>query len=211
MQRIEAAYHEIPAHGCMPLTLGGDHTLTLPVLRAVARRHGPVGLIHVDAHSDTNEEMFGEQLAHGTTFRRAFEEGCWHPKSGADWPARQRLCGGRLRLVTPPGFRVVPAEACWHRSLTPLMTEIREQMGDAPVYLSFDIDGLDPAFAPGTGTPEVGGLSVWQGLEIARGCHGLNTVGGDVVEVSPPYDRSGNTALLAANLLFEMLCVLPAR
>ena len=109
------------------------------------------------------------------------------------------------------GFRVVPAEACWHRSLTPLMTEIREQMGDAPVYLSFDIDGLDPAFAPGTGTPEVGGLSVWQGLEIVRGCHGLNTVGGDVVEVSPPYDRSGNTALLAANLLFEMLCVLPAR
>jgi len=92
-----------------------------------------------------------------------------------------------------------------------LMAEIREQMGDAPVYLSFDIDGLDPAFAPGTGTPEVGGLSVWQGLEIVRGCHGLNLVGGDVVEVSPPYDRSGNTALLAANLLFEMLCVLPAR
>ena len=115
-----------------------------------------------------------------------------------DWSRRQ-------------GFRVVPAEACWHRSLTPLMAEIREQMGDAPVYLSFDIDGLDPAFAPGTGTPEVGGLSVWQGLEIVRGCHGLNLVGGDVVEVSPPYDRSGNTALLAANLLFEMLCVLPAR
>jgi guanidinobutyrase len=212
VQRIEAAYHEILAHGCMPLTLGGDHTLTLPVLRAVARRHGPVGLIHVDAHSDTNEEMFGEQLAHGTTFHRAFEEGLLAPEkvvqiglrgSGYaaddfDWSRRQ-------------GFRVVPAEACWHRSLTPLMAEIREQMGDAPVYLSFDIDGLDPAFAPGTGTPEVGGLSVWQGLEIVRGCHGLNLVGGDVVEVSPPYDRSGNTALLAANLLFEMLCVLPAR
>lgn len=212
VQRIETAYHEILAHGCMPLTLGGDHTLTLPVLRAVARRHGPVGLIHVDAHSDTNEEMFGEQLAHGTTFRRAFEEGLLAPEkvvqiglrgSGYaaddfDWSRRQ-------------GFRVVPAEACWHRSLTPLMAEIREQMGDAPVYLSFDIDGLDPAFAPGTGTPEAGGLSVWQGLEIVRGCDGLNLVGGDVVEVSPPYDRSGNTALLAANLLFEMLCVLPAR
>ena len=148
MQRIEAAYHEILAHGCMPLTLGGDHTLTLPVLRAVARRHGPVGLIHVDAHSDTNEEMFGEQLAHGTTFRRAFEEGLLAPgkvvqiglrgsgyaADDFDWSRRQ-------------GFRVVPAEACWHRSLTPLMAEIREQMGDAPVYLSFDIDGLDPAFA----------------------------------------------------------------
>ncbi len=95
VQRIEAAYHEILAHGCMPLTLGGDHTLTLPVLRAVARRHGPVGLIHVDAHSDTNEEMFGEQLAHGTTFRRAFEEGAAGAgKGGADWPAGQRLCGG---------------------------------------------------------------------------------------------------------------------
>lgn len=212
VQRIEAAYHEILAHGCTPLTLGGDHTLTLPVLRAIARRHGPVGLIHVDAHSDTNEEMFGERLAHGTTFRRAFEEGLLAPEkvvqiglrgSGYaaddfDWSRRQ-------------GFRVVPAEACWHRSLTPLMAEIREQMGDAPVYLSFDIDGLDPAFAPGTGTPEVGGLSVWQGLEIVRGCHGLNLIGGDVVEVSPPYDRSGNTALLAANLLFEMLCVLPVR
>lgn len=106
---------------------------------------------------------------------------------------------------------MVQAEECWYRSLAPLMAEVREQMGSAPVYLSFDIDGLDPAFAPGTGTPEVGGLSVWQGLEIVRGCRGLNLIGADVVEVSPPYDRSGNTALLAANLLFEMLCVLPGR
>jgi guanidinobutyrase len=156
--------------------------------------------------------MFGEKLAHGTTFRRAYEEGLLAPQrvvqiglrgSGYaaddfDWSRRQ-------------GFRVVPAEACWYRSLAPLMAEVREQMGDAPVYLSFDIDGLDPAFAPGTGTPEVGGLSVWQGLEIVRGCSGVNLVGADVVEVSPPYDRSGNTALLAANLLFEMLCVLPDR
>ncbi|KYQ95148.1 agmatinase [Serratia plymuthica] len=212
VRRIELAYNGILSHGCVPLTLGGDHTLTLPILRAVARRYGPVGLIHVDAHSDTNEEMFGEKLAHGTTFRRAYEEGLLAPQrvvqiglrgSGYaaddfDWSRRQ-------------GFRVVPAEACWYRSLAPLMAEVREQMGDAPVYLSFDIDGLDPAFAPGTGTPEVGGLSVWQGLEIVRGCRGVNLVGADVVEVSPPYDRSGNTALLAANLLFEMLCVLPDR
>jgi len=212
VRRIELAYSDILAHGCIPLTLGGDHTLTLPILRAAAGRHGPVGLIHVDAHSDTNEEMFGEQLAHGTTFRRAFEEGLLAPQrvvqiglrgsgyeaADFDWSRRQ-------------GFRVVQAEECWYRSLAPLMAEVREQMGSGPVYLSFDIDGLDPAFAPGTGTPEVGGLSVWQGLEIVRGCRGLNLIGADVVEVSPPYDRSGNTALLAANLLFEMLCVLPGR
>jgi guanidinobutyrase len=212
VRRIELAYSDILAHGCIPLTLGGDHTLTLPILRAAAGRHGPVGLIHVDAHSDTNEEMFGEQLAHGTTFRRAFEEGLLAPQrvvqiglrgsgyeaADFDWSRQQ-------------GFRVVQAEECWYRSLAPLMAEVREQMGSGPVYLSFDIDGLDPAFAPGTGTPEVGGLSVWQGLEIVRGCRGLNLIGADVVEVSPPYDRSGNTALLAANLLFEMLCVLPGR
>lgn len=212
VRRIEQAYDAIVQHGCVPLTLGGDHTLTLPILRAMARRHGPVGLIHVDAHADTNDSMFGEQLAHGTTFRRAHEEGLLDARrvvqiglrgSGYaaddfDWSRRQ-------------GFRVVPAQQCWHRSLEALMAEVREQMGDGAVYLSFDIDGLDPAFAPGTGTPEVGGLSVWQGLEIVRGCRGLSLVGGDLVEVFPPYDGSGNTALLAANLLYEMLCVLPGQ
>jgi guanidinobutyrase len=107
------------------------------------------------------------------------------------------------------GVRVVQAEECWYRSLAPLMVEIREQMGKGPVYVSFDIDGLDPAFAQGTGTPEIGGLTVTQGIEIMRGCRGLNIVGGDLVEVSPPYDTSGNTALVAANLLYEMLCSLP--
>jgi guanidinobutyrase len=113
-----------------------------------------------------------------------------------DWPRRQ-------------GFRVVPAEECWHRSLAPLMEEVRAQMGSRPIYLSFDIDSLDPAFAPGTGTPEIAGLTTMQGLEIIRGCRGLALVGGDLVEVSPPYDTSGNTALTGANLLFEMLCILP--
>ena len=113
-----------------------------------------------------------------------------------EWPRKQ-------------GVRVVPAEACWYRTLAPLMSDIREQMGRGPVYVSFDIDGLDPAFAPGTGTPEIGGLTVTQGIEIMRGCRGLNIVGGDLVEVSPPYDMSGNTALVAANLLYELLCSLP--
>lgn len=210
--RIEQAYDQILHHRCIPLAMGGDHTLTLPILRAVARRYGPVGLIHVDAHSDTNDEMFGEKLAHGTTFRRAHEEGLLAPQRVVQIGLRGTgYAAEDFDWSRQQGFRVVPAQECWYRSLAPLMAEVREQMGDGPVYLSFDIDGLDPAFAPGTGTPEIGGLSVWQGLEIVRGCQGLDLVGADLVEVSPAYDSSGNTALLAANLLFEMLCVLPVR
>ncbi|MEE9255513.1 MAG: agmatinase [Pseudomonadales bacterium] len=207
---IEQFYRDLLAHDCRPLTLGGDHTIVLPILRALAGKYGPLGLVHVDAHADVNDTMFGERITHGTPFRRAVEEGLIEGRRVAqiglratgyaaddfDWPRAQ-------------GFRVVQVEECWHRSLTPLMDEVRAQLGSGPVYLSFDIDGLDPAFAPGTGTPEIGGLTSVQGIEIIRGCHGLDLVGGDLVEVSPPYDASGNTALLAANLLFEMLCVMP--
>ena len=208
--RIERFYDGVMANPVMPLSIGGDHTVTLPILRAVARRHGPVGLVHVDAHADVNDEMFGERVTHGTWVRRAVEEGLVDSKRAVqiglrgtgysaedfDWSRRQ-------------GMRVVPAEECWYRSLAPLMAEVREQVAGGPVYLSFDIDGLDPSCAPGTGTPEAGGLTTIQGLEIVRGCHGLPIVGGDLVEVSPGYDASGNTALLGANLLYEMLCVLP--
>jgi guanidinobutyrase len=190
--------------------LGGDHTLVLPILRAMHRRYGPVGLLHVDAHADINEMMFGERIAHGTPFRRAVEEqlldqdrvvqiglrGTGYAADDFDWPRRQ-------------GFRVVTVEECWHRSLAPLMSELHAHLDGGPVYLSFDIDSLDPGFAPGTGTPEVGGLTTIQGLEIIRGCYGLDLVGCDLVEVSPPYDPSGNTALVGANLLYEMLCALP--
>ena len=207
---IEQAYNEILEHGCKPLTMGGDHTISLPILRALRKQHGPVGIVHVDAHADINDHMFGERIAHGTPFRRAIEEGLIEPTrmvqiglraSGYeaddfDWPREQ-------------GVRVVQAEECWYQSLKPLMAEVREQLGAGPVYLTFDIDGLDPAYAPGTGTPEIGGLTVHQGLEIVRGCRGLDLVGGDLVEVAPAYDTSGNTALVAANLLFEMLCVFP--
>lgn len=207
---IEQAYDEILKHDCIPLTLGGDHTIALPILRAIRKKHGPVGMIHIDAHADINEHMFGEPIAHGTPFRRAVEEdlldgnrvyqiglrATGYAADDFDWPRDQ-------------GFTVVQAEDCWYQSLAPLMQEARAKVGDGPVYLSFDIDGLDPAFAPGTGTPEPGGLTTSQGLEIIRGCRGMDIVGGDLVEVSPPYDTNGNTALLAANLLFEMLCVLP--
>ena len=207
---IEAAYHRILDAGTIPLTLGGDHTIVLPILRAMARRHGPVGVVHVDAHTDINEHMFGEAICHGTPFRRAMEEGLLDPSRVVQIGVRgSGYAADDFDWSRQQGFRVVQAEECWHKSLSPLMAEVRAQMGDGPVYLSFDIDGLDPAFAPGTGTPEVGGLSVHQGLEIVRGCRGLQLVGADLVEVSPPYDPQGTTALVGANLLFEMLCVLP--
>jgi guanidinobutyrase len=208
---IRAFYDEVLAANCRPLTLGGDHTIALPILRSIANKHGPVALVHVDAHADINDEMFGEAVTHGTPFRRAVEEGLlacdkvWqiglrgsgYAADDFDWPRAQ-------------GFTVVPAHEVWYRSLSPLMAEVRERIGARhPLYISFDIDGIDPSFAGGTGTPEIGGLSVPQALEIIRGCRGLNVVGADLVEVAPPYDPSGNTALLGANLLYEMLCVLP--
>ncbi len=210
VERIESHYRELLTHDLATVTMGGDHTIALPILRAMRAKHGPVGLVHVDAHTDINDTMFGENITHGTPFRRAVEEGLLdcdrvvqigvratgYAADDFDWSRQQ-------------GFRVVQAEECWHKSLTPLMDEVRSQLGDGPVYLSFDIDGLDPAYAPGTGTPEIGGLTTVQGLEIIRGCRGLDLVGCDLVEVAPAYDPSGNTALTAANLLYEMLCVLP--
>ncbi|MGQ4877020.1 agmatinase [Billgrantia sp. LNSP4103-1] len=207
---IARYYDEVLSHGCIPLTLGGDHLITLPILRAIARKHGPVGLIHVDAHADVNEHMFGEPLAHGTPFRRAQEEGLLaHGKVVQIGLRGTGYAAEDFDWCRQQGFRVVTAEECWYQSLAPLMTEVRGQMGDTPVYMTFDIDGLDPSVAPGTGTVEMGGLTSPQGLEIVRGAAGLNLVGGDLVEVSPPYDPSGNTALMGATLLYEMLCALP--
>ena len=208
---IEEHFDRLLASGAKTIAMGGDHTIALPILRAQHKVHGKLALVHVDAHADVNDSMFGEPITHGTIFRRAIEEELVDPHNmiqiglratgysaeDFDW-ARQR------------GVRVVMAEQCWYQSLAPLMAEVREQIGpEMPVYLSFDIDGLDPSVAPGTGTPEPAGLSGSQGLEVIRGLWGLNLVGADLVEVSPPYDTTGNTALLAANLLFEMLCSLP--
>lgn len=210
VERITAHYDALLEHQIIPVTMGGDHTIALPILRAIAKKHGPVGMVHVDAHTDINDTMFGEKITHGTPFRRAVEEGLLdgdrvvqigmrgtgYAADDFDWSREQ-------------GFRVVQVEECWHRSLVPLMEEVRQQVAGGPVYLSFDIDGLDPAYAPGTGTPEVAGLTVPQALEIIRGCRGLDLVGCDLVEVAPIYDTSGATSLTAANLLYEMLCVLP--
>lgn len=210
VRRIEAYFDAMLLHDVIPLTMGGDHTLTLPILRAMAKKHGPVALLHIDAHADVNEHMFGEAIAHGTPFRRAVEEnlidtarsfqiglrGTGYAAEDFDWSRDQ-------------GFTVIQVEELWHKSASPLMQDVKDRLGAQPTYLSFDIDALDPAYAPGTGTPEFGGLTTVQALEIIRGCRGLNLVGGDLVEVSPPYDKDGNTALLAANLLYEMLCICP--
>jgi guanidinobutyrase len=208
---IENHYHQLLQNNVKPVTLGGDHTIALPILRAIAAKHGPVAVVHVDAHTDTNDRMFGESIAHGTIFRRAIEEDLINPHKMVQ--IGQRTTGysaDDFEWVRQQGVRLVNAEECWYQSLTPLMAEVREQIGaETPVYLSFDIDGIDPAFAPGTGTPEPGGLTNTQAIEIIRGCWGLNLVGSDLVEVSPQYDTTGNTALLAANLVFEMLCSFP--
>lgn len=209
---IEQHYSAVLENAVTPISIGGDHTITLPILRAIARKHGPVALIHVDAHADVNDTMFGEPVAHGTIFRRAIEEKLVDPRSMFQIGLRATgYAAEDFDWARDQGVTVVQAEACWYKSLAPLMEEVRRLVGpDQPAYLSFDIDGLDPSVAPGTGTPEPGGLTGSQGLEIIRGCYGLNLIGCDLVEVSPPYDTTGNTALLAANLLFEMLCALPA-
>ena len=207
---ITDAYKAILGHGCAPLTLGGDHTLTYPILRAVAAKYGPVALIHIDAHADINDEMFGEKIAHGTPFRRAHDDGLLD--SSRVFQIGLRGTGfspDDFNWARSQGWTVVQAEECWGRSLAGLIAGIRDKIGDRPTYLTYDIDSLDPAFAPGTGTVEIGGLTTWQALELVRGCKGLNLVGCDLVEVSPPYDPFGNTALIGANLLYEMLCVLP--
>jgi guanidinobutyrase len=207
---ISDHYDTILSHGAIPLTLGGDHTLTWPILRSIAKKHGPVALIHIDAHADINDTMFGEKVAHGCPFRRAWEDGCLQNDKVFQIGLRGTgYSPDDFNWGCEKGWTVIQAEELWYKSLSPLMADIRAKIGDAPTYLTYDIDSLDPAFAPGTGTVEVGGLTIWQALEIVRGCAGLNLVGADLVEVSPPYDTSGNTALIGANLLYEMLCVLP--
>ncbi|XAT61221.1 agmatinase [Rhodobacteraceae bacterium Araon29] len=207
---ISEYYDDLLKHDVIPLTMGGDHTISYPILQAIGAKYGPVALIHIDAHADINDDMFGEKIAHGTPFRRAFEEGLLNNDKVFQIGLRGTgYSPDDFNWSRQQGWTVIQAEECWGKSLAPLMKSIKKKIGNTPTYITYDIDSLDPAFAPGTGTVEIGGLTTWQALELIRGCAGLNVVGGDLVEVSPPYDPSGNTALIAANLLYEMLCVLP--
>ncbi|QDI75552.1 MULTISPECIES: agmatinase [Leisingera] len=207
---IQDSYEAILSGAVIPVAMGGDHSITLPILRAIAKKYGPVALVHVDAHADVNDEMFGERETHGTVFRRAYEEGLIVPDKTYQIGIRGTgYAATDFSEAQSWGFQHFPAQELWNRPLHQMGAEIRRDIGNRPVYVSYDIDSLDPAYAPGTGTPEIGGLTTPQALELIRALKGVNIVGCDLVEVSPPYDPSGNTALVGANLLYELLCVLP--
>jgi guanidinopropionase len=209
LETIQAFFVAIMEADAVPLAIGGDHLSSLPILRAVAKKR-PVGMVHFDAHSDTVDTYFGGlKYTHGTPFRRAIEEGLLDPKrvvqigirgstysaDERDWPLKQGI-----RIISIEEFEAMGSEA--------VIQEARRIVGSAPTYVSFDIDALDPAFAPGTGTPEFGGLTPREVMRMLRGLRNLDLVGADVVEVSPPFDPSGGTALAAANIAFELLCLL---
>jgi guanidinobutyrase len=207
---IKDSYDGILAQNVIPVAMGGDHSITLPILRAIAAKHGPVALVHVDAHADVNDEMFGERETHGTVFRRAYEEKLIVPDKTFQIGIRgSGYASTDFTEAQGWGFKQCPAWELWQQNLTQIGSQIRKTVGDHPVYITYDIDSLDPAYAPGTGTPEIGGLTTPQALQLIHALQGVNVVGCDLVEVSPPYDSSGNTALTAANLLFELLCILP--
>jgi agmatinase len=208
-EAITASIDQVIAAGAMPLVAGGDHSITLPVLRAVARRHGSVGVVHFDAHPDTWDEYFGSKLFHGTPFRRAIEEGLIDARRMIQIGIRGPLYGDEdFAFHDQHGIEVVRIEAVKEQGIGWVAGRLARLRG-GPLYCSFDIDAVDPAYAPATGTPEVGGLTSWEAVTLVRALVGQNLVGADVVEVSPPYDGPGQiTSLLAANLMFELVSVM---
>jgi len=212
MKRITAFYDKVLEAGIIPLTAGGDHLSTLPILRSVAKK-APVGMIHFDSHTDLFHSYFdGTMYTHGTPFRRAVEEGLLDPKRVCMIGIRGTAYDTEDRdFADAVGIRVIPIEEFHARGTEDVMSEAREIAGVGDTYVSYDIDFVDPAFAPGTGTPEVGGPNSWQALEVARLLQGVKIVGADMVEVSPPFDQSGNTAYLGVSIMFEMLCVMASQ
>jgi agmatinase len=207
---IEAAADRVLLAGAQIITLGGDHSITLPLLRAHARRHGPVAVVHFDAHPDTwDSEYPGHKYSHGTPFIRAIEEGLVDTSAYVQIGIRGPTGGPQDYLDAQRlGARVITLDEFRTRAVAEVLAEVRTRVDTKPLYVTLDIDCVDPAFAPGTGTPEVGGLTSYELLQLVRGLRGLKLVGGDVVEVSPPYDHAGITAILAANLVFELLSLL---
>lgn len=216
LARMEEFFARLRASGIRPLTAGGDHLCSLPILRALAkdRATSPNGLamIHFDSHTDLFHSYFGGSMyTHGTPFRRAVEEGLLNPRHVTMIGIRGTTYDSEDRdFATAVGIRVIPIEEFHHRGVEDVMAEARDRAGAQETYVSYDIDFVDPAFAPGTGTPEIGGPTSWQALEVVRGLAGVNIVGADLVEVSPPFDPGGMTAYLGATILFELLCVMAA-
>lgn len=209
LRRMTDFYTRVRAAGVIPLTAGGDHLCTLPILRALAKDR-PLGMIHFDSHTDLFHSYFGGQMyTHGTPFRRAVEEGLLDPKRVCMIGIRGSAYDTEDRdFAKAVGIRVIPIEEFHRRGVEDVLAEARGIAGDGETYVSYDIDFVDPAFAPGTGTPEIGGPTSWQAIECARLLAGVRIVGADLVEVSPPFDPSGATAFLGVTLMFEMLCAI---
>ncbi|MBI3455614.1 MAG: agmatinase [Candidatus Rokubacteria bacterium] len=207
---ITEAFDAIYATGCKAITVGGDHGITYPILRAVARHHGPLALVHIDAHTDTHDTQFGHKLTHATPFRRAHEEGLISPGKTVQLGIRGSLFYPDDLKWSKERYRLITADEIHRRNMDDVVAEVRDVVGGAPVYFTFDIDGMDPSCAPGTGVPEIGGLTNWQVMQIIRGLVGTNLVGADLVEVSPPCDTNDLTSITAAHMLFEIASVFAA-
>ncbi len=211
LNEIESFYRRVVAAGVTPVSVGGDHSIAWPILRAVAA-NGPIGMVHIDAHGDTGDDYMGSRIHHGTPFRRAVEDRLLDPARVIQIGLRgtSTVPGSLWEFSESSGMRVMPMDELHDRGWRWAVEEARRVVGAGPCYLSFDIDSLDPVWAPGTGTPEAGGLTMIEAQRIVRGLMGLDVVAADVVEVSPPFDVGGITAFHGASMLFEVLCVVAA-
>lgn len=209
MTRITDYYSRLKARGICPMTAGGDHLVSLPVLRGIVK-DTPLAMIHFDAHTDLFEGYFGgSKYTHGTPFRRAIEEGLLDPKKIVQIGIRGTAYNtDDIDWGLSQGVRIIRIEEFFERGVNDVMAEARSIVGDHPTYCSFDIDFIDPCYAPGTGTPEIGGPNSFQALQAVRALQGVNLIGADLVEVSPPFDASGGTAWLGVSIMFEILCML---
>lgn len=209
---IQAAALDLTSAGSRLVTLGGDHTIALPLLRAAAERHGPVALLHFDAHLDTWDTYFGAEYTHGTPFRRAFEEGIIDTEALSHVGTRGPLYGKKdLEDDRRFGFGIVTSADVYRQGVDEVVAKLRGRIGDRPLYISIDVDVMDPAHAPGTGTPEAGGITSRELLEILRGFRGLNLIGADVVEVAPAYDHAEITGVAASHLAYDLVSLLAIR
>ncbi|MDC0609178.1 agmatinase [Vibrio sp.] len=207
---IENYYQQVKDAGVIPLSVGGDHSVTLPVLRAMAK-DGPVALVHFDAHCDTGDFYLGSKFHHGSPFKVAADEGLIDPKKTIQIGIRGGVTDKDIwKFSYDSGMRVIHIEEFYQMGLERVIEEIKTVVGDSKVYVTFDVDVLDPCFAPGTGTPEVGGITTFEAQQMIRSLSSLNIIGADVVEVAPPFDQSGMTALTGATMMFELLCVCAA-
>ena len=209
LDRVTRFYSNLKAQNITPMTAGGDHLVTLPILRALAV-DGPVGLVQFDSHTDLFDSYFGgNKFTHGTPFRRAIEEGLVDPKRFVQIGIRGTAYNTEdIDWGLEQGVRIIRVEELFERGIRDVMAEAREIVGQQPTYCTYDIDFVDPTFAPGTGTPEIGGPNSFQAQQVIRELSGVNLIGADLVEVSPPFDAVGNTAWLGVSLMFELMCVL---